>query len=185
MIKKMKRDVKYVSFGVLIFALAMGFTFANYESANAAGREDPLVGFSYALDIQGVVKGYFTEAYNIGSEHEVIEHKVVDSKGKETVMKIPGRLRWFDFTLKRGITSNNDLQIWRQQVVDGKVDISRKDGSIVMYDQSFKEVARWNFTRGWPSKLISNPVDMSATGTSNRMAIESVTITGESIRRVK
>ena len=181
MMKKMKSNVKDVVVGALIFALAMGFTFANYESANAAGREDPLVGFRFALDIQGVVTGYFTEAYNIGSEHEVIEHKVVDSKGKETVMKIPGRLKWFDFTLKRGITSNNDLQIWRQQVVDGKVDISRKDGSIVMYDQSFKEVARWNFTRGWPSKLISNPVGAYY----EKIGIESLTITGESIRRVK
>jgi phage tail-like protein len=185
MIKKMKRDVKYVGFGVLIFALVMGFTFANYESAKAADRQDPLVGFRFALDIQGVVTGYFTEAYNIGSEHEVIEHKVVNSKGKETVMKIPGRLKWFDVTLKRGITSNNDLQIWRQQVVDGKVDISRKDGSIVMYDQSFKEVARWNFTRGWPSKFVSNPVDASGMNPSGVIGIESVTITGESIQRVK
>jgi hypothetical protein len=26
-----------------------------------AEREDPLVGFHFAVDIQGVVKGYFTE----------------------------------------------------------------------------------------------------------------------------
>lgn len=181
----MKSDVKYVVFGVLIFALAMGFTFANYKPAKAAGMENPLVGFRFVLDIQGVGKGFFSEAYNIGSEHEVIEHKVVNSKGKETVTKMPGRLKWFDVTLKRGITTNNDLQIWRQQVLEGRVDISRRDGSIIMYDQSLKEVARWNFTRGWPSKFVSNPVDASGMNPSGVVGIESVTLTLESIQRVK
>ena len=37
------------------------------------GREDPLVGFHFAVDIQGVVTGYFTECSCLGSEHEVIE----------------------------------------------------------------------------------------------------------------
>jgi phage tail-like protein len=179
----MKSDVKYVVFGVLIFALAMGFAFANYKPANAAGREAPLVGFSYALDVQGTVVGFFAEANNFGSEHEVIEHKVTDSKGKETIRKIPGRLKWSDVTLKRGITSNMDLAKWRQMVVDGKVDSARRDGFIVMYDQTMKEVARWNFKRAWPSKFICNPVDASAvTGVTG---IESVTVSFEWIQRVK
>ena len=185
MIKKMKIDVKFVVLGVLIFALAMGFTFAKCEPAQAVGKEDPLVSFHFALDIQGVVQGYFTEAYNIGSENEVVEHKGVDSRGKEIVMKIPGRLKLSDVTLKRGITSNMDLAKWRQQVVDGKVDSARKDGSIVMYDQTMREVARWNFLRGWPSKFICNPVDASGMSPSVVVGIESVTITLESIQRVK
>ena len=31
-------------------------------------REDPIVGFHFALDVQGVIKGYFTEVSGIGSE---------------------------------------------------------------------------------------------------------------------
>jgi phage tail-like protein len=185
MIKRMKSDVKYVVFGVLIFALAMGFTLANYESANAAGLEAPLVGFSYALDVQGMVTGFFSEANNFGSENEVVEQKVVDSKGKETVRKLPGRLKWLDVTLKRGITSNMDLAKWRQMVERGNIAGARKDGSIVMYDKTMKEVARWNFERAWPSKLIFNPVAVSATSLSGGMAIESITISAELITRVK
>ena len=150
MSKKMKRNLKYVGFGVLIFALVMGFTFANYKPAKAA---DPLTGFHYALDVQGMVKGYFTEAYNIGSEHEVIERRVVTKQGKETVMKLPGRLKISDIILKRGITNNMDLWKWRQEVVDGKVDSVRRDGSLIMFDKSLKEVARWNFERAWPLKV--------------------------------
>jgi len=71
-----------------------------------AERRDPLVGFHYAIEIQGVVSGYFTECIGIGSEHEVIEHKVVDEKGREHIQKLPGRLKWENVTLRRGITDD-------------------------------------------------------------------------------
>jgi phage tail-like protein len=76
-------------------------------------RTDPLVGFHYAIEVEGKVSGYFTECSGIGSEHEVIEHKVVDTKGREQIMKIPGRLKWENITLKRGITDNMDIWSWR------------------------------------------------------------------------
>jgi phage tail-like protein len=194
MSKKMKRNLKYVGFGVLIFALVMGFTFANYKPTKAAEpilpRAPSIVGqvplgTYYSLDIQGAVRGYFTEAYNIGSEHEVIEQKVVSTKGKEEVRKIPGRLKISDIILKRGITNNMDLWTWRQEVVDGKVNSVRRDGSLIMFDKSLKEVARWNFLRAWPNKLICNPVDASATSPGGGMAIEQVNISVEWIKRVK
>jgi phage tail-like protein len=192
--KKTKRDLKYVGFGSLIFVLVMGFAFAYYTSAKAQGQllqrapttvPQVQVGTHYSLDIQGKVSGYFTEAYNIGSEHEIIEHKVVSQKGMEVVQKIPGRLKISDIILKRGITNNMDLWTWRQEVVDGKVNSVRRDGSLIMFDKSLKEVARWNFLRAWPSKLIGNPVDASATSPGGGMAIEQVNISVEWIKRVK
>jgi phage tail-like protein len=192
--KKTKRDLKYVGFGSLIFVLVMGFAFAYYTSAKAQGQllqrapttvPQVQVGTHYSLDIQGKVSGYFTEAYNIGSEHEIIEHKVVSQKGMEVVQKIPGRLKISDIILKRGVTNNLDLWAWRQEVVEGKVNTARRDGNLIMFDKSLKEVARWNFLRAWPSKLIGNPVDASATSPGGGMAIESVHITVESIKRLK
>ncbi len=78
-----------------------------------ATREDPLVGFHFAVDLQGTIKGYFTECSGLGSEHEVIEHKVITEKGQEVVLKMPGRLKWENITLKRGITSNMDWRLGR------------------------------------------------------------------------
>ena len=67
--------------------------------------EDPLVGFHFGLNVSGQIEGFFTEVSGIGSEHEIVEHKVVSEDGrKEVVMKIPGRLKWENVTLKRGIT---------------------------------------------------------------------------------
>lgn len=143
-------------------------------------EELPLIGFHFAVDVQGVVTGYFTECSGLGSEHEVIEHKVVTEKGMEVVMKIPGRLKWEDITLKRGITSTMDAWNWRKEVEDGDVEKARRDGSIIMYDQQLNEVARWNFERAWPVK-ITGPQPKSD---SNEIGIEEMILTHEYIVRV-
>jgi phage tail-like protein len=148
---------------------------------DAPGREDPLLGFNFALDVGGAIKGYFTEVGGIGSESEVVEQKVVSEKGVEVVLRIPGRLKWGDITLKRGITSNMDLWDWRQKVEDGKVKDARKNGSVVMFDRELKEAARWNFVNAWPSK-ISGP---SPKADSNEIGVEELTLVHEHISRVK
>lgn len=143
-------------------------------------RYDPLVGFHFALEVQDIIAGYFTEVSGIGSEHQVIEQKVVQD-GKEIVIKVPGRLKWGDITLKRGITDSMDLWSWRKKVEDGDIKGARANGSIVMYDSELKEAARWNFTNAWPTK-ISGP---SPKADSNDFAVEELTIAHEYITRVK
>ncbi|MCC7366411.1 MAG: phage tail protein [Dehalococcoidia bacterium] len=143
---------------------------------------DPLVSFNFFLDVGGgTIKGFFTEASGIGSESEVIDHKVMGEAGKELTRKIPGRLKWGDITLKRGITASMDMWDWRKQVEDGNVQAARMEGSIIMYDQEGTEVARWNFERAWPSK-ISGP---SIKSDDNSVGIEELTIVHEYIVRVK
>ena len=146
-----------------------------------AGREDPLVGFHFGIEIQGVVNGFFTECSGLGSEHETIEHKVVTESGQEIVMKLPGRLKWENVTLKRGITSNMDVWNWRKQVEDGNVEAARHNGSVVMYDQHLNVIARWNFENAWPVK-VSGPTPKSD---SNEISIEELTIAHEYITRVQ
>ncbi|MBP8000201.1 MAG: phage tail protein [Chloroflexi bacterium] len=144
-----------------------------------ADHEDPLVSFHFAIDIQGVIAGFFTECSGLGSETEIVEHKVVKD-GVEVVMKIPGRLKWENIVMKRGITSNMDIWTWRKQVETGDVAGARRDGSIIMYDQTLSEVARWNFIRGWPSKVTGPSVKSD----SNEIGVEELTITHEYIERV-
>ncbi len=145
-----------------------------------ADHEDPLVGFHFAVEIQNVVSGYFTECTGLGSEHDVIEHNVVTEKGLEVVMKIPGRLKWENIVLKRGITSSMDIWDWRKDVENGKVSDARRDGSITMFDQDLNPVARWEFKRGWPLK-VTGPQPKSD---SNEIGVEELTIAHEYIARV-
>lgn len=150
-------------------------------SAIDTEREDPIVGFLFALDLQGQIKGYFTECSGIGSETETAEQKVVNEKGIQVVLKVPGRLKWGDITLKRGLTSSMDLWDWRKMVEDGLVSKARKNGSIIMFDQELKPKAKWDFKNAWPSK-ISGPTPKSD---GNDISLEEITIVHEYISRTK
>lgn len=147
----------------------------------AVRKSDPAVSSSYGLEFQGVVTGFFTECSGLGSEHEIIEHKIVDDKGHQVIQKLPGRMKWTDITLKRGITDEMDIWTWRKQVENGDVEGARRNGSIVMFNQELQEVARWNFERAWPSK-VSGP---QLQADSNNIGIEELTIVHEYLERVK
>lgn len=145
-------------------------------------QEDSAVGFHYALDFGGKIAGFFLSCSGMGSEHEVIEHKVVTDKGKELVHKLTGRMKWDNIVLKRGITTTFDMWTWRKQVEDGKLDDARRDGSILLYDMKGENVvARWDFKRAWPMKVTTPELKSD----SNEVAVEEITITHEYIERVK
>ncbi|MBK7179908.1 MAG: phage tail protein [Chloroflexi bacterium] len=132
------------------------------------------------MEVQGKVTGYFSEVSGLGSEQEVIEHKVVNEKGVEVVMKIPGRLKWENIVLKRGITSDMQIWDWRKLVEDGHVGDARSDGSVTMYDQALTAVARWEFKRAWPVKVTGPSVKSD----SNEIGVEELTLAHEYISRV-
>jgi phage tail-like protein len=142
--------------------------------------QDPLVSAFFTIDFGGSVKGAFRECTGLGSENEVVEYKASGDKGKFIMKKVPGRMKWNNITLKRGITDAMDMWTWRKQVEDGKVVDARKNGSIVMYNQQNAEIARWNFVQAWPSKL-TGP---SANATNNEVGIEELEITHEGYTRV-
>jgi phage tail-like protein len=145
-----------------------------------SGREsDPLVGFNFRLEIEGKLAGYFTEVSGIGSENEIVEHKVVDDNGHEIVQKIPGRLKWQDVTLKRGITDKMDIWDWRKLVEEGKMKDARTNCSIIMMDRNYEDVARWDFVNAWPSKVTGPSVKSD----SNEFGVEEVTLVHEGLMR--
>lgn len=144
-------------------------------------REDPLIAFHFALDVQGVIQGYFTECSGIGSETTIGQQEAVNEKGVQVVLKVPGRLKWGDITLKRGVTSDMQLWDWRKMVEDGDVKGARKNGSITMFDQTLTAKAKWDFKNAWPSK-IAGPTPKSD---GNDISLEEITIVHEYIVRVK
>ena len=141
---------------------------------------DPLVSAFFTIDFGGSVKGAFRECTGLGSENEVVEYKASGDKGKFVMKKVPGRMKWNNITLKRGITNAMDMWDWRKQVEEGKVDAARKNGSIIMYNQSNDPIARWDFVQAWPNKL-TGP---SANATNNEVGIEELEITHEGYKRV-
>ncbi len=145
-----------------------------------ATSQDVLTGFQFSLEIDGVAQGWFKSCSGLGSESEVITIDVVNEKGQTIKQKVPGIHTYGDITLETSLTPDKYLWEWRQQVIQGKYTDFRRNGSIVVYNASLEEKARWNFINGWPSSW--SGAELSA-GSSDAVT-ESVTIAHEGIERV-
>ncbi|HMO60119.1 MAG TPA: phage tail protein [Roseiflexaceae bacterium] len=145
------------------------------------GRTDPLTGYHFYLEIDGITQAQFRECSGLDSESNIIEYKEAGKNGVTIIKKVPGEMKWSNIVLKRGITDIMELWAWRKQVEDGKVNEARKNGSIVLYDQANSEIARWNFVDGWPSKVTGPQLNAN----NNDIAVEEITICHEGLNRVK
>jgi phage tail-like protein len=140
---------------------------------------DLMTTFNFTLEIGGVHMASFRKCSGVECEIETIEYKETTKEGKMIIRKVPGAMKWSDITLERRIDDSNELWRWRKEVEDGDVDTARRDGSIVIRDSKKKEVARWNFERGWVSKWTGAEFDAGG----NEIATEKVTITHEGLLR--
>jgi phage tail-like protein len=141
--------------------------------------EDPLVSSWFGIEFQGQVQGAFRECTGLGSENEVVEYKASGEKGDFVIHKVPGRMKWNNITLKRGITNQMDMWKWRALVERGEIDKARANGTITMFNGEGKAIAKWDFVRAWPSKL-TGP---SANATNNEVGIEELEIAHEGYER--
>src|SRR6185503_14104076 len=114
-------------------------------------EQDPLVSAWFGVEFQGQVVGAFRECTGMGSENEVVEYKASGPKGEYVVHKVPGRMKWNNITLKRGITKDIDMWKWRKLVEEGNIDGARKNGAITMFNQHGDPIAKWQFFNAWPS----------------------------------
>jgi len=145
-------------------------------------REDPLIQAHFYVDAAPhITNMVFRECTGLGSETEVVEYKGSKKEDYHTIQAVPGRLKWQKISLKRGITGAMDAWNWRKMIEEGQVEKARANGSIVMVNQEGREVARWNFSRAWPSK-ISGPSFNSGT---NEVGVEELEIVHEKLIRVK
>ena len=79
-----------------------------------------------------------------------MEYKASGPKGEFVMKKVPGRMKWNNVTLKRGITSEMDMWKWRKLVEQGKVDlapfITGRIGLDHLIDQGFDTLIHHNET---------------------------------------
>jgi phage tail-like protein len=143
-------------------------------------QQDPLIGAWFSIEFQGQVSGAFRECTGLGSENEVVEYKASGPKGELVIKKVPGRLKWNNITLKRGITDTMDMWQWRKLIEQGNVTSARKNGTITMYSTDGKAIAKWNFINAWPSKITGPSVNAG----ENAVAIEELELTHEGYERV-
>jgi len=136
---------------------------------------DPLASFGFNVEIDGITEASFRECSGLESITEVIESREA-RKGVIVVKKLPGALKWSNIILKRGVTTSS-LWEWRKQVEDGLIVEARRNGSIVLYDTTNKEVARFNFANGWPCRW-KGPDIIAA---DSKVAVEEIEIAHEGL----
>jgi phage tail-like protein len=131
--------------------------------------------YSFAVSIEGRALGAFLEVTGLDVELEVMEFR--DGSG-ELTQKLPGATKWGDIVLKRGIDQDKRLQDWFNEFSATRTE--RVDGTVILFDQSHSEVARWNFVNAWPSK-VSGPTLNPA---EQELPTESITLVHEGLTRV-
>jgi phage tail-like protein len=114
---------------------------------------DAVAGHLWQIEIDGVTIAQFKEVSGISAEVQVIEHRENKAGGVSVLKRLPGLIAGGQVTLKKGKTGDHSLWQWHKQVQDGDIAGARKNGSVVLYDYGHGEVARYNFTAGWPSKV--------------------------------
>jgi phage tail-like protein len=143
----------------------------------AAAFDMEHLGSQFALELEGIELARFTGCTGLAINTEVVEYQDTLANGNPVIRKRPGRTKYEDIVLKRGLSADKAITDWHQKVVDGTVE--RANGSIVVYDSTGAEVDRWNFEAGWPSKWSGG--DLSAD--TDDVMIEELTISHELLKR--
>jgi phage tail-like protein len=138
----------------------------------AGARRDPFKNYSFLVEIDGIASSAFKSVSGLAAEAEVIEYR----EGSDPVSssrKLPGRVRYPNVRLSRGLTTSRDLWDWWQTVVDGTVE--RRNVAITLLDDSRTPVLRWLLREAWVAKFEGPEFDAS----KNEVAIETIELAHE------
>jgi phage tail-like protein len=142
---------------------------------------DPLRNFRYRLEIDGIVQAGFSEVAIGDASNDPIEYR----EGNEitTVRKLKGLNKYGSITLKWGLTDSIELSNWHRMVVDDATPLSAARRTVVIriQNEAGEDKAAYEVTRAWPTKY--NPTDLNGKG--NEVAIESLELANEGIRRIQ
>jgi phage tail-like protein len=136
-------------------------------------RKDPYRGYNFRLELGTSAVAGFRECSGITANTDPVEYR----EGLDPLhpRKLTGIRHHANLVLKRGFTDNKDLFKWYKTVLDGVPE--RRDGAVVLQDETHTDVLRWNFENGWICKWEGPMLN----ATSNDVAIESIEICVEQV----
>ena len=140
---------------------------------------DALASYLFAIEIDSIEIAQFSEVSGLASEVDVIELKENTRDGKLVIHKSPGAMKPPTITLKRAKNSSKALWDWHEAMLQGKVSESRKNGSVILKSYDGSEVARYNFTNAWVSKITTGTLKAGA----NEVLMEEASLVCESFVR--
>jgi phage tail-like protein len=140
-------------------------------------RYDAIGNFNFLVEIDGIEQARFQEVGGLNASIEAIEFSAGDDPYPR---KIPGRAKYANITLKRGVIPREFSGLWKwcENVMKGRPD--RRSGSIVVLDDAGGERLRFNFFFAFPVKWSGFALSSSNTGSQH---IEELELTAEYFER--
>ncbi len=113
----------------------------------SVNREDPLASFRFMVECNNVVGAYFTEVTGLKAEVDVFEYQ--EGGMNDYIHKLPGRRKWTNIVLHRGVTFSLDMWNWYQDIVAGNT-TQRQNLSIILYSPDRQNSMRWDVIGAYP-----------------------------------
>jgi phage tail-like protein len=135
----------------------------------------PYTSFRFRIEIEGLIVAQVSDitGLNIETETESYEEGGVN----DYVHILPKRTKYQNIILKRGISDEDDMWKWYQEVVSGK--FKRKSGSIVLQDVTGTDKWCWNFQEAYPVKWTGPELKAD----SNTVAFETIELAHHGIKK--
>lgn len=151
---------------------------------------DPLVAQNFFLELDGKVISALISVSGLDIEVGSFKSTQVGVDGQQQQIKSLGqRVESPDLQLTRVAppdVTKDEMWKWFHDIRNGGLAHNarapkRKNGSIVLYDTTHAEVARFNFFGSWPSKISTDQLSVD----SAEAVKESITLVIERLERVK
>lgn len=136
---------------------------------------DPFPVFNFAVEIEGLLVGGFSEVSGLRSEIQVEDYQ--EGGVNDFIHQLPARTTHANLVFKHGLTGVSTLWNWYYNTTRGI--IQRKNGTIVLLDPQQIPVMWWNFRNALPVSW-SGP-EFSAT--SDEIGVEVIELVHEGLTK--
>jgi len=143
---------------------------------------NPYMSFRFRIEIFGITNARASEVTGLQIETETESYE--EGGVNDYVHQLPKRTKYQHITLKRGITENDELWNWYQDVVRG--DIERRNGIIALMNLTHNtdkkggnDVKYWVFEGAYPVKWTGPELKAD----SNIVAFETIELVHHGIKK--
>lgn len=103
----------------------------------------------FILEIAALPIGAFREVSGLQMEREILEY--TEGGHNDFVHKLPGRVKYPNLVLKRGVTDQDELMKW---FWDTRETPDRKEVTVKLVDSSMAVMRIWAFDQAYPVKWV-------------------------------
>jgi phage tail-like protein len=119
---------------------------------------DPYLGFNFAVEIEGLLVGGFTQVTGLQSEIEMDTHQ--EGGVNDFVHNFPRQAKPTNLVFTKGLTDISSLWNWYYNTTQGI--IQRKNGTVMLLDRKQIPVMWWNFRNALPVRWTGPDFDASS-----------------------